>query len=635
MLQRISDGLRGQKWLAWIVLGAIALMFVAWGATGIVDFGVGQTTYAAKVNGTKISADEATRAWSERQSEWQQQFQTEIPPAEVATQQDAVLEQLIMRTLVRERVAELGFRVSDAQLKAAIQAEQAFHVDGKFNAQVAKARLDQLGYTEQRYAAEKRDSLQVGQLQNGIRISHFITPVELKRLLELQGQEREVRFAILPADKFAGKAPIEDAALQSYYDKNREQYLTPESATVDYAELRLETIAAQVQPSEEDIRALYEADKARYATNERRRARHILIKIADEKESDAALKTAEQALAEARSGKDFSALAKQYSQDAGSAAQGGDLGWAERGQFVGPFEEALFAMKTDEIRGPIKTQFGYHIIRLDGIEGAKVKSFEEARQELFAKARADRAADLFGERQEQLQQALERPGVPFDELVQQFGLVRGQVAEFVRGGGGEPLGSSKDLQDIVFGDEVLNQGRIGGPQALGEDRLVIVKVVAHRKPEPKPLAAVRDAIVAKLRAERGTAAAMQVAEQAAKQLGASATLESLAAGWGVKPEGPRFVGRGDPSVPAALREAVFAAAKPTAAPVTAAVKLDDGNVAIYQLLQVRAGVSTNPQLDQQLAMFLGQRGAAGDLIAYLDEVRRRAKVEKSMRVFGE
>jgi peptidyl-prolyl cis-trans isomerase D len=182
---------------------------------------------------------------------------------------------------------------------------------------------------------------------------------------------------------------------------------------------------------------------------------------------------------------------------------------------------------------------------------------------------------------------------------------------------------------------VLNQGRIGGPQSLGEDRIVIVKVREHRKPRPKSLAEVRDTVVAKLLAERGTAAALAAAEQGAKQLGGAVTIESLAAGWGVKPESPRFVGRGDPSVPAALREAVFAAGKPTATPVAHTVKLDDGSVALFQVSQVRVGASANPELERQLATFLQQRSAAGDLVAYFDEVRRRAKVEKSTKVFGE
>jgi peptidyl-prolyl cis-trans isomerase D len=634
MLQRISDGLRGQKWLAWLVLGAIAVVFVAWGATGIVNFEISQSNYAAKANGVKIPVEQATQAWSDRQSEWQQQFRTEIPVADRPAQQDAVLEQLILRALMQQRVEEQGFRVSKDRLVKAMQEEPAFQVEGRFDPTLAKARLAQLGYTAQRYEAEKRRSLQMSQLQDGIRVSHFKTAPELQRLLDLQGQEREVGWVVLPAEKFVGNARIDDAAIQAHYEKNREQFLTVESAALDFAELRLETIAAEMSPSEEELRKLYAADQNRYVQPERRRARHILFQAADDAAAPEALKKAEQALAEVRAGKDFAAVATERSQDAGSAAQGGDLGWAERGQFVGPFEEALFGMKVDEIRGPVKTQFGYHIIRLDGIEPGKTKSFEEARVELEARARSSLAADEFGNRQELMQQRIESPGANLDALAQELGMTRGEAPQFLRGGGGEPLGSSKELQDAVFSERALNEKRVSGPVALGEDRLVIFRVKDHRLPVAKPLGEVREQIMAAIRTERGAAAALAQAEKAVKDLGGGASLESLASGLGLKAEPKRFVGRGDPSIPAALSTALFDGPKPTGGAVSNSVKLgDDGSVAVYQVTQVRKSPNQNPDLSRQLAQFLVSRAGAGDLVAYLEEMRRRAKVDKNPRVF--
>jgi peptidyl-prolyl cis-trans isomerase D len=635
MLQRISDGLRGQKWLAWLVLGAIALVFVAWGATGIVSFEASQSTYAAKVNGTKIPVEEATRAWSERQTEWTQQFRTEMPAAERPAQQDAVMERLIVRTLLQQRVDERGFRVSDDRLKQAMQQEQAFQVDGRFDPQLAKARLAQIGMSPEAYEAEKRQALQLSQLQDGIRVSHFMTAAELKRVLDLQSQEREVSWVVLPVEKFASTAAIDDAAIQAYYDKNRDQFLTTESVSLEFAELRLEAISSQVTPSEEDLRKLYESDKNRFVQPERRRARHILFQAADDAAAPEALKKAEQALADVRAGKDFATVAKERSQDAGSAPQGGDLGWAERGQFVGPFEDAIFSMKADEIRGPVKTQFGYHVIKLEGIEPGKTKSFEDARLDLSMQARAGLAADEFGNRQEAIQQRLESPGVNLDALAKDLGLLRGSVAQFLRGGGGEPLGSSQELQDVVFSDAALSQRRVVGPVALGEDRLVVLRVTEHRPAKAKPLAEVREQVIAKLRAEQGAAAAMAQAQEALKSLAAgSATVESLATGWGLKAEPKRFVGRGDPSIPAGLRTAVFDALKPQAgAPRNEVAKLDDGGVALFQLTQIRPNSAQNPELTKQLGTFLASRAGVGDLVAYLEEMRRQAKVDKNARVF--
>ncbi|HPE60839.1 MAG: peptidyl-prolyl cis-trans isomerase [Steroidobacteraceae bacterium] len=634
MLQRINDGLRGQKWLAWIILGAIALVFVAWGATGVVDFGFGPTAAAAKVNGEKIPAQQAIRGWSERQSRWQQQFNTEIPPDEVAQQQDAVLEQLALRTLVRQRLDDQGFAISTEQFNRAMHAERAFQVEGVFNPQVAKAALAQVGYSEAQYALDKQLELKTNQLQNGIRVSHFMTPAELKRVIALQTQEREVRYVLLPPQKFVGDAPVDDAAVRKYYEANADRFLTPESATIDYAELRLEQLAAQVQPTREDLQALYESDKTRFVLPERRRARHVLINAPDDKSAEAALVKAQKVLAEARAGKDFSALAKEYSEDAGSAAQGGDLGWSDRAAFVGPFADALFSMKENEIRGPVRTQFGYHIIRLDGIQAGKTKTFEEAVPELEARYRNERAGELFGDRQEELQRKLEQPGARFDEVVKEFELVRGEVANYERGAGGAPLGLNKDLQDAVFSDRALSGGRIVGPIALSDDRLVIAHVKDHRKAEPKPLAVVRDEIVASLRQQQGTTAARAAADAALPTLTAgTTTLESLAKQWGLEAAPAQYIGRGDPSVPAAVRTAAFEARKPAGTPVSGVVTLDDGAVALYQVSGVRAEENSNPDMLSQLANFISMRSGAGDLAAYLDEMRRNADVVKYERVF--
>src|SRR5262249_26843439 len=142
--------------------------------------------------------------------------------------------------------------------------------------------------------------------------------------------------------------------------------------------------------SDADLHAAYEKAKNRLLIPEKRHARHILI---SGKDDAAARALAEQVLAQVKAGKDFGELAKQYSQDPGSAQNGGDLGWAERTSFVAPFADALFGMSVGEVKGPVKTQYGYHIIRLDEVQAGKGKTFEEARPDLEAQLRRDRATD--------------------------------------------------------------------------------------------------------------------------------------------------------------------------------------------------------------------------------------------------
>jgi peptidyl-prolyl cis-trans isomerase D len=633
MLQRIRDGLQGQKWLAWVVLGAIGATFIFWGGTNSLDFNGTSKNEAAKVNGDDIPADEARQLWAQRQNRWAQQFNSDIPADQAAQMQDSILDQLILQKLIKARLHDQRYRVSDAKVLAEVQGISAFKgPDGKFDANQARQVLRQYNKDERSFFDETRTQLVVNQLQQGIGGSYFLTPAESRRLYNLENEEREVQYVQLPAEKFAGNEPIDEAAVKSYYDKNGDRFMTTEYASLEYAELRLEQLAAQVVPTEDDLRKLYDENKANYVLDEQRRTRHIVIPVNGDDDAGAK-KQAEAVLAEARAGKDFAELAKKYSKDP-SAADGGELGFVGRKDFAGPIGDTLFGMKVGDVAGPVKSQFGYHILKLEEIRAAEVKPFEAVRAELDSQYRTDRAAQLFGERQDAISENLEKGETDLDKIAQTLGLTRGSVAEFRRGGGGEPLGSGAELQQVVFSDATLNQGKIGGPVELGEDRLVLVKVTSHHKSEPKPLATVHDEIVALLRHDRGVAAAKAAAQGAVARLNSGEKLEMLANGWSVTVEPAKFVSRGDPSIPAALRNAVFEAPRPAEKPVVQASSLDDGSSVVFIVSRTRvADTSKNPQLVQQENASLLQRVAGGDIAAYIDEARRKAKIIKNPKVF--
>ncbi|HEX6396803.1 MAG TPA: peptidyl-prolyl cis-trans isomerase, partial [Steroidobacteraceae bacterium] len=426
--------------------------------------------------------------------------------------------------------------------------------------------------------------------------------------------------------------PIEDADIQDYYEKNGDRFMTTESVALEYAELRLEQLASQVAPTDADLRKLYEDNRANYVLEERRRARHILIPVNGDDDAGAR-KQAESVLAEARAGKDFAELAKKYSKDS-TASDGGELGFVQKKDFPGPFGDALFAMKTGDIAGPVKSQFGYHLIKLEEIQAGEAKPFEAVRAELDSQYRQDKAAELFGERQDQIGALLEKGEDDLDKIARDLNLTRGNIAEFLRGGGAEPLGSSPDLQQVVFDDSTLNQGKIGGPVALGEDRLVLVKVTAHHKAEVKPLDQVRADIVTLLKHDRGVAAAKAAAEELEKKLEGGEKLATAAGQLKLTAEPARFISRGDPSIPAALRTAVFEAPRPEGKPVARSASLDDGSTAVFVVTRTRVGdTQANPQLALQQNLMLSQRAAAGDIAAYVNEAKRKAKIEKNPRVF--
>ena len=633
MLQRIRDSLESQKWLTYVVLGLLAIIFAAWGAYGIVNLSVGGATYAAKAGGAEISVEDARTAWQRAQSQWQQRLGGEIPAQQKTLLQDQLLESMVRDRLLADRAHDLGYRVSGEKITAAVQSEPRFQIAGQYSPDAAKAALSQAGIAPDAFEAEMRRYLQRGELESAIAASDFLTPTELERVRFLQKQQREVRYALLTPEKFSAEAKIDDGAIQAYYKAHEHEYMTPESAHVQYAELRLDQVAAQQSVSDADLQTAYDKNKNTYVVPERRRSQHILITV--DKDDAAALKQAQQVLAQAQAGKDFGQLAKQYSKDPGSADKGGELDWQTRDALEKPFADALFSMKPGEIRGPVKTQFGYHIIKLEEIEAGKTKSLEEARPELEADLKRNLAADRFGEIQEQLQSKLQQPDANFDALAKEYGLQAADLPQFARGGHEGPLAGVQPVQDLVFGDSALAVGHAGGPVLAGEDRLVILKVLDRRKSELKPLTDVHDQIVAALRKQAGTDAALKAAQAAQGQLESGTSFDEVAKGLGVTAEPAKFIGRGEAAVPAQILTAVFDAPKPTASkPIYRAVKLATGGAAIVALTNIRSQApEQNRQADAAFARQAAGQHGEREVAAYIDQVRRTSDVKKNLKAF--
>jgi peptidyl-prolyl cis-trans isomerase D len=450
----------------------------------------------------------------------------------------------------------------------------------------------------------------------------------------LQDEQREVRYALLQPEAFGAGPPIEAGAIEAYYNANAALYTPPEGVKLAFAELTLADVAATVQVSEEDLRARYERDKSVFVEPERRRARHILISV-DGGTDDAKASAQAKDLRARVTADNFAALAKEFSKDSASAAEGGILDWSGREAYVVPFADALFALQEGEISQPVKTQFGYHLIKLEGVRAGSARTFDDVRGELMATLRTEVAADEFGNRQEQLQERVESGAGDLAQLVQEFGLRRGEVEHFERGNGGLPLGSDVGLNEAVFSDAVLNQRRVGGPIQLGEDRLTVVQVIDHQLPKLKPLSEVRDAVTAALIRQRGETGAAKTAEVALARLSAGESFDKVLADLKIKAEPARFVGRGEPDLPVELRDAAFAMSKPVAGkPARRSLAVEGGAAALLEVTAVRAELtSTNAQLLSVRAQREQQRYSLRDVEAYLSELVKSAKVSKNSQAF--
>jgi peptidyl-prolyl cis-trans isomerase D len=393
---------------------------------------------------------------------------------------------------------------------------------------------------------------------------------------------------------------------------------------LQFAEASIGDVASQVVVAESDLLNLYAKNKDRYTETERRRARHILL--ATEKEAN-------EVLAKLKGGSDFSALATQLSKDTGSAGSGGDLGFSEKSAFVAPFADAVFSMKEGETRGPVKTEFGFHVIRLEAIQAGRNKSFAEVRAELEDEYRRGRIADLFGEKQDTVQQRLEQAGADLSKIAKELGLKLGEVATYQRGTGGPELAATPELDALVFGDAVLNQRRIGGPVGLGEDRFVVVRVLEHRKPVVPALATVRAQVLEAATAERAIDEARKAAESVVKVMSEGGSFDQLAKGLGAAPNAARFIDRRDPAVPAEVRNAAFDVSRPAAGKTSAKAVVTKDGAAVVVVSQARVLPSADAAARAARGQELAGRQALGALASYVEDMREKAKVTRNPQAF--
>jgi peptidyl-prolyl cis-trans isomerase D len=623
MLQQIHDKLKG--WLAGLVLGVIGLVFVFWG----INWTLGAPNYAAKVNGSEISTSEVRQAYQQKLAELERQSNGAVDDVQRNLLKHRVLDQYVNSEAIVTRADKLGYRVSDQDILDAMAQVPAFQVDGKFDKGHALALLRAQGRSVTEIEDLFRRDVKLRQLDTALNASSFATPTEIKAIRALTRQQRELAWFTLSAAKYAETAVPDEAAIKQYYDAHKFEYMTPETVDLRYVEISLAQLAAKVGVDDAQLKTYYEEQKAktpdRFTQPEQRRVRHILLTV-DNPKDDAAVKTkAEALLKRAQAGEDFAKLAKEFSQDPGSAAQGGDLGWSERKVFVGPFADAAFDMKVDEIRGPVKTQFGYHILRLDGIQPATVKSFEAARGELETEYRRNEAERLYNNAQDQLADAALQNATDIDVVARKAGLTVLEIANFSRTTGGGALGSARAVIDAAFSQDVLD-GRLSPAIEVEKGRGVVLRATDHKLPKQKPLEAVRDEVIAGWKKQRGTVLAKAAAADALKRLQAGESWDAVVKSVGSTSEAPKFVARSDQSVPLEIRTEAFESPKPAQKPEYRDVELSSGDAAVFALSAVREDPKDSDLKEADFRRQYAARIASNEAEGYAAAARADAKV---------
>ena len=633
MLQWINDRMKVFGWLFILPLG---LVFAVWGVQGIVSFS-GQADRGLKVNGKSVSLEDMRTQYQQRTAQLSRAFPDEIPADIKKKVQDGVLDEFVNTELIAQKVADRRFSVSDEDVVQSIKSYEGFQVGGQFNKDAYYALLKARGYTPERFEAEQKKLLTARALEGALYLSAFATPLEISRVAALKGETRELAYAVLPVAKYTASVKPDEAAIKAYYDAHPNEFKTPDTVKLTYVALKVSDIAHEVSIDEGGLKAYYDTIKERFSEPEKRHARHILVQAGSD--PAAAEKKAKEIYAEAtKPGADFAALAQKYSQDAGSAKQGGDLGTIEKSFFPGAFGDAIFSMKAGEIKGPVKTEFGWHVIQVEEVLPGKSKSFDEVKATIEPEYKRTEAERRFGERQEKLEQLAFENGGSLEPVAKALKLQIQEIPAFHAGLAENELAASAKVLKAAFSSDVIG-GQNSRPVEIAPGNVVVVRSTDHQPPVLQALAAVH------AQAEQGAkkVLAAKAAEVAGQQAAASlkagehwdAVVKTLGAVTVAPPKSPaadaarfeaaKFVGRTDKDVPAPVLRDAFRAILAAGKPSVASQTLPNGDVVVWSVSAVKPGaISADVATERRT---VSSQIAEGDIGTYIGAMRSKADIK--------
>ncbi len=624
MLQLIRDRFTGV--VAFLVIGAI-------GVTLVISFGnmrQGGVTgsYAAEVNGEEIDMRSYQRAVQNQLARQQEALKGELPEVLQEQIQRNVLEGLVRNKIVKQYVRDMGFRIDDERLSNFIGSQSVFQVGSIFSRESYVAVLSSQGLSPEFYESEQRAQMEVGQLEDAIVSSSFFTPGEFRRYIQLLAEEREASILQLNPAELVADIEAKDDDLEVYYDAHPDEFRLPESVGLDYVEIRLEDIAAQVHVDEQDVRDYYDANADRYVAEEQRQGRHILISINDDRDEIEALKLAVELRQRLVDGEEFDTLAREYSDDPVSGEQGGDLGWASRGDFVEPFEASLFGLEAGAVSEPVRTEFGYHIIRIDAIKSGSLRSYADVHDELLDELTKQKSTDRFYALAEQVDDlALENP-TSLDAVASETGLKVHRIDQFTRDGG-EPFGFNASMVEAAFSVAVLEDGENSPLIEMPGDTAIILRVTEHRPSVLEPLDEVREQVEASAKLQQAGDIARQRGEQILALLKAGKLLDDVAAQFNVEVQRPGALKRSSTEIGTELLAEIYRTPAPEGdAAVYRGVALANGGYAVFRLNKVvagRADAIAQEVRDQRKEM-LAQQAGRNSVFALVADLREKAKV---------
>ncbi|MET1080154.1 MAG: SurA N-terminal domain-containing protein [Pseudomonas sp.] len=623
MLQNIRDNSQG--WIAKTIIGIIVALMALTGFDAIFNFSSNQQN-AAEVNGEAIALNDLSRAAEMQRRQLSQRLGKDFDASMLDEKllREAALKGLIERELMLQSAKNADFAFSPQGLDQQILRLPEFQVEGKFSPDRFDQVIRQMGYTRLQFRSMLEEEMLIGQVRASLSASSFVTDEEVAAFARLENQTRDFATLTFKADPAAVKLTDDD--VKAHYTAHASQYMSPEQVVLEYVELKKESFFAQVTVAEAELQAQYKKEVASLA--EQRQAAHILIAVDDKVTDEQAKAKLDEAQKRLDQGESFAEVAKSVSQDPGSAANGGDLGYAGPGVYDPAFEKALYELKQDQVSVPVRSQFGWHLIKLLGVQAPEVPTFASLKDKIERDLKTQQVEQRFVEVSKSLEDAAFEAS-DLAQPAQELGL-KVQTSVAIGREGGEGLAANRQVLEAAFSPEVLEEGANSTAIELDPDTVVVLRVKEHKKPEQQKLEQVDASIRAQLTRER--------ANEAVKAKG-----DALLAGLreGKTPLSPTQDGQPWKVVEAATRnqegldpavaQALFRMPRPVGEgkPVFSSVTLGNGDLVVLQLKGVSEPQSELKEEDKALfRRFLASRSGEQDFSAFRNQLQAKAKIER-------
>ena len=623
MLQNIRDNSQG--WIAKTIIGIIVALMAFTGIEAIFQASGNSKQDVAKVNGEEITQTELSQAVDMQRRQLMQQLGKDFDASLLDEKmlRESALKGLIDRKLLLQGAEKSKFAFSEAALDQVILQTPEFQVNGKFSPERFDQVIRQLGYSRLQFRQMLAQEMLIGQLRAGLAGSGFVTDAQVLAFARLEKQTRDFATVNIKADPAAVK--LTDDEVKAYYDEHAKEFMTPDQVVIDYLELKKASFFDQVSVKDEDLQAAYQKETANLS--EQRRAAHILIEVNDKVTEAQAKAKIEEVQARLAKGESFEALAKEFSQDPGSANNGGDLGFAGPGVYDPAFEKALYSLAKDQVSEPVRTDFGFHLIKLLGVEAPEVPTFASLKDKLTRELKTQQVEQRFVEATKQLEDSSFESS-DLAQPAQDLKLTVHTSAPFGREGG-EGVAANRAVVTAAFSPEVLDEGANSTAIELDPETVIVLRAKEHRKPEQLPLESVAASIRVQLTKEHASAAAKTKADQLIASLRDCKTaLDKAIDGqnWKVTATATRAQEGVDPTV----LQALFRMPKPVSKdkPTFSSVTLADGSLVVVRLNGVNEGAAPTEEEKAQYRRFLASRIGQQDFAAYRKLLEREAEIKR-------